>query len=132
MLQGLAKKTFSRSTISLLSRQNIDQVTILIHRSPEVVELAADLDKDLIHIPDIAQPAMPTVHVPSKGGTEFATSQSDRLVGDCDAAPGEQVFDIPEAEGEPMIKPHRVTDDFGWEVVISIQGFHRSSVPHAC
>ena len=73
---------------------------------------------------------MPTAQVPSKGGTEFATPQSDRLVGHGDAALGEQVFDIPEAEGEPMIEPHGVTDDLGREAVASIQRFHRSIVPH--
>ena len=78
------------------------------------------------------QPAMPTAQVPSKGGTEFAAPQSDRLVGDCDATLGEKVFDIPEAEWKPMIEPHNVTDDLTCEAVTSILGFHRSSVPHRC
>ena len=79
---------------------------------------------------DIVQLTMSTEQVPSKGGTETATLRFDRLVGHADAALGEQVFDILEAEGEPMTEPHSVTDDLGWEAVVSIQGFYRSSVPH--
>ena len=50
MLQGLGKKLFGRSTISLPGHQNIDHVTILVHCSTEVVELATDLDEDLVHM----------------------------------------------------------------------------------
>ena len=129
-IQGLAEKPFGRSTTSHPSHQNIDHVTILIHRSPEVVELPEDLDEDLIHMSDVAQPTLPTAQVPSEGGTEFAAPQSARFVGDCDATLGEKVFDIPEAEGGPMIEPPSVTVDLKWEAVTSIQRFHRSSVSH--
>ena len=130
MLQGLAKEPFGGSAIPLPDQQNIGHVPILIHRSPEVAELAADLDADLIHMQDVVQLVLPATQVPSKGGTEFATPQSDRLAGDCDATPGEKVFDISEAKGEPMMEPHRVTDDLRREAVTSIQGFYRSSVAH--
>ena len=129
-LQELAEKALSSSRVPAARDQNIQDVAVLVHRPPEIAALPADRDEDLIHMLDIAQPAMPTAQVPSKGGTEFATPHSDRLVGDCDTALGEKVFDIPEAEGEPMIEPHSVTDDLGWEAVTSIQGFHRSGVPH--
>ena len=75
-------------------------------------------------MPDIAELTMPTAQAPSKRGIESATPQSDRLLGHGEAALGEKVFDIPEAEGEPIIKPHGVTDDLGWEVVASIPRFH--------
>ena len=56
---------------------------------------------------------MPAAQVSSKGETGFVTPQSDRLVGQGDAALGDKVFHIPEAEGESMIEPHSVTDDLG-------------------
>lgn len=80
-------------------------------------------------MPDIAHPTMPAAQVPSEGGAELATPQSDCFVGHCDATPGKRVFDIPEAEVEPMKELHSVTDDLGWEALALIQGFHRSVTP---
>ena len=128
--QELAEKALGGSRVPTACDQKIQAVAVLVHRPPEMAVLPADRDEDRIHMPSIAQPAMLAAEVPSKGATEFATPPSNRLVGECDAALGEKVFDIPEAEGEPMIKPHSVTDDLGWKAVTSLQGFHRSRVPH--
>ena len=73
---------------------------------------------------------MLAAQVSIRGGTEYMTQQSDRLVGHGDAALGEKVFLIPEAEGESMIEPRSVTDDLGREAVTLILGFHQSSAPH--
>ena len=128
-----ATKRFARGDRRRLPAElaeKIDFLLKLLDRSTSPEDLPADRDEDLIHMPGIAQPAMPTAQVPSKGETEFTTPQSGRLVGPGDVAPGEQVFDIPAAEGEPMTEPHRVTDDLGCKAVASPQGFHRSSVSH--
>lgn len=74
-------------------------------------------------------PGMPAAQDSSEGGTEFVTPQSDPLVEFGDAALGEKAYDILEAGGEWMIEPHSVTD-LGWDAAPSIQGFHRSRVPH--
>ena len=58
MLQGLRKIPFSSSTISIAGHQNIDQATILIQRPPEVVELEADLDEDLVDEPDVSESSL--------------------------------------------------------------------------
>ena len=129
-LQELAGKARGGSRGPLARDQNIQHVAVQVDRPPEIAALPADSNQDLIHMPDIAQPAMSAAQVSSKGETESVTPESDHLVGDGDAALGEQVFDIPEAEGESMIEPHSVTDDLGWDAVTSIQGFHRSRVPH--
>jgi hypothetical protein len=50
-------------------------------------------------------------------GTEFQHPSPDGLVGDLDAALGEQLLDIPEAQGEAEIEPHGVPDDGGREPV---------------
>ena len=71
MLQCLVKKPFSSSTISLIGHQNIDHVTILIHRSPEVVELAADLDEDLVDEPDVTESSLFAPKISSIVNTEL-------------------------------------------------------------
>ena len=129
-LEKLVEKALGGSRVTTARDQNIRDVAVLIHRHPKMAAFRTDRDEDLIHMLDIAQPAMLTAQVPSKGGTELATLHSDRLVGDCGAALGEKVFAIPGAESEPMTERHGVTDDLGWEAVASIEGFSRSRIPH--
>src|SRR3954453_18566278 len=42
---------------------------------------------------------------------------SDTLVRDCDAAPGEEFFNVPEAECEAQVHPDRALDDVAWKAV---------------
>ena len=53
---------------------------------------------------------------------------ADRLVRDVDAALGEEVLDVPKTEAEPVVQPHRVTDDFRRESVSSVAR-HTATVP---
>lgn len=59
---------------------------------------------------------------------ELARPLADCLVGDGDAALGEQVFDVAEAKGEPLVQPHGLANDLRREPVTSIHGLHRSMV----
>ncbi len=110
---GPREKTLGCPCVPAARDRKIQDVAVLVHRPPEIAAFPADRDEDLIHMQGIANLTMPPAQVPSKRGTEFATPQSNRLVGHDDAALGEQVLDIPEAEGEPMIEPHGVTGDLG-------------------
>ena len=47
---------------------------------------------------------------------EMMTSNSEQV-----ATLSEKVFDIAEAQSEPMVRPNGMADDFGWETVASIQ-----------
>ena len=44
---------------------------------------------------------------------EMIDPAPDGLIGDDNAAFGQQIFDVAEAEREAKIKPDRVLDDFG-------------------
>ena len=54
MLQRPKKKAFSGSAISPPRHQNINQVSVLIHRSPQIVRLSPDRDKQFVSEPDVA------------------------------------------------------------------------------
>ena len=67
----------------------------------------------------------------ARASSEFPTPLPNRLVGDNDPAFGQKIFDITEAQAEPIVVPDGVTDDFGWESVSVIGGsmaFHRFSL----
>ena len=129
-VQEVAEEALCCSRVPAARDQNVYDVTVLVHRPPEIPAFAADLDEHLIHRPDIAKLTLLTAQVSSKRGTEIATPQPDRLVGHGDATLGEQVLDIVEAQSGPVVQLHSVADDLRWEAVASIKGFSRSSVPH--
>ena len=51
---------------------------------------------------------------------EFLTPVSDRFIGDKDSSLREQVFYVSKAQGEPMVEPNSVTDDYMREAMPSI------------
>jgi hypothetical protein len=74
-------------------------------------------------MPNITKPALPALEASAVLGPELQTSAPDRLIGDDDASFNEQVLDIPEAHRKPVVEPHGVADDLGWESVAVISGF---------
>ena len=53
VLQHFAEEAFGGFSISPAHHQNIDHVSILIHRSPQIVSLALDRDEELVNVPDV-------------------------------------------------------------------------------
>ena len=121
MSQHLTKEAFSGFPISSASYKNIDYVSILIDCSPQVVALTLDGDEEFIDVPDVAEPPLPPPQISSIGRTEFSTPVSDCFVGDKDSALREQVFYVSKAQGEPMVEPNSVADDFWRKTVASIE-----------
>jgi hypothetical protein len=58
MLQRLTKEAFGSLMVSVLRYQNIDNISIPIHCSPQVVALASDRNECFIDVPDISEPSL--------------------------------------------------------------------------
>lgn len=71
-------------------------------------------------MPGVAEPTLTTPELLGVFGSELSTPLPDGLVGDGDAPLREEFFDIAEAEREPMVQPHAVTDDFTRESVAAV------------
>ena len=56
VFQHLAKEAFSGSAVSMACDQDIEDVAILINRSPKITAFAADGDEQLVHVPDVPEP----------------------------------------------------------------------------
>ena len=70
---------------------------------------------------------------PSKVEPEGQAPLADALVGDGDAALGQQVVDVPKAEAESVTQPHGVGNDLGREPITVVAGLRSrgSSLPGA-
>ena len=59
----------------------------------------------------------PALQVPGDLRAELDRPAADGLVADIDAALSQQLLDVPEAQVEPKIQPHRVADHVRREAV---------------
>ncbi len=80
-----------------------------------------DGDEEFIDVPDVTQSSLFPTQSSGVGRSEFLTPVSDCFVGDDDSSLGEQVFYVSKAQGEPMVEPNSVADDFRRKAVASIK-----------
>ena len=73
---------------------------MLITRTPEIVQLAGDAEKDLVEMPLVACPRPPPPHLVRILLAELATPLTDRFIGQPDAARGHELFNIAITERE--------------------------------
>ena len=82
--------------------------------------LTRELDEHLIDVERIAETLVFSPQSPGKYRPKLDTPEPNRLVADRNTPFGQQVFDIPMAQVESMIQPHRVADDVGRKTVALI------------
>ena len=132
VLQQLAKEALSGSPVSAACDQNIQDFAVLVHRSSKIMTLAADCDEHFVHVPDVAESPLSSPQSMNIRWSKLSAPGSNCFAGYGDASLREKVLDIAKAQGEPMVQPNGMADDFGWKAVASIQGFHRSIVAGRC
>ncbi len=59
-LQELAEEPFGRAGIAMPLNQDVDHVSILVYRAPEIVPLSLDVHEELIQVPGVSEPTLPT------------------------------------------------------------------------
>ena len=70
-LQQLTKEAFSGSPIASRLDEDIDDVAILVHRTPEILPLTLDGYKHLVQVPRIAEATLPSLQPASVFWTEL-------------------------------------------------------------
>ena len=129
MLQYFAKETRHCTLVLPTQHKNVDDITVLVDRAPEVVPLPANLHHYLIHEPRVAELAATFAEVVRIIGTEFCTPQPNRLVGNGNAAFGQQILDVAKAQLKTVVILNGATDDLRREPVASIDVVYASIVP---
>ena len=107
--------------VTLGGHQDIENVALLIHCSPQVTGRATDFEEDLIEMPLVAglRPAAP--QVVGLDLAECAAPLTNSFAGHMDPAGGEKLFDSTVTEGETKIEPDSVRDDHGGITVALVQ-----------
>jgi hypothetical protein len=128
--QESSKESLCRTLITMRLNQNIEDVAILIHGTPEILLLAIDSNKDLIQIPVVAEPSLSSLQFPGIVRTELLTPLSNRLIRDDDSTFGEKILDISETHAEAMVGPDRIADNLARETIAGVTrriAFHETS-----
>jgi hypothetical protein len=71
-----------------------------------------DVDEEFVNIPNVTQATLFPLKYSRLCRTELGAPVSDRFAGDKDSSLCKQVFYVSKAQGEPMVQPNGVTDDF--------------------
>ena len=79
-----------------------------------------DVDDDFVEEPAVASRSLAFLYAAGELGAEGSPPLANRLLGHRYTTFGQEIFDIPEAQGEPMVKPYRSRDDVGRETVSAI------------
>ena len=76
--------------IPTVLHQDVEHDAVLVHRAPEIVQLAVDLQEHLIKVPGVARLRSALTELAGEVGAELEAPLSDALVADDDAPLGEE------------------------------------------
>ncbi len=79
-LQQLAEESFGGFLITARLDEDIDYITILVYRAPEVLAFTLYLYEDLVQVPCVTETTLPTLQSSSVFRPELNAPQSDRFV----------------------------------------------------
>ena len=119
-LEQLAEEFLGRVFVPQPLDQDIQDMTVLIHRPPQVVAFAMDCQKDLIEVPLVAWSGTPAAQLVGIGLPKLPAPVAYRLIRQDDATCRHQLLDVPVAQAEAEIQPDTVADDLCWEAMALI------------
>ena len=130
-LQQLAEESFGGFLITVRLDEDINHITILVYRAPEVLAFALYLYEDLVQVPCVTKTTLPTLQSPSVFRPELNAPKSDRFVRNRDASLSEQLFDVSKAHAKSVVEPDGVADDFRWKSIAVVAWRIGSSLDHS-
>ena len=111
-LQEFPKESPRRPPVPTGLDKEVDQVTVLIHRAPEILALTVNRDEDFVQKPRIAESALSALQPPGVVGAELPAPLPNGFVRHDEASLGKEILDIPEAQAVSVVQPDGVADDY--------------------
>ena len=107
--------------------QNVQHTAVLVRRSPQVIDVAVNLQADFIKMPLVSWLRASAAQLIGVDLSKLATPLPHGLVRDIDATSGEEFLNIAVAEGETEVKPDSVGKHLGGEEAAFVGGERDSS-----
>ena len=121
-LQQSAKESPRCTPVPTGLYEDVDQVTVLIHRAPEILALTVDRHEDFVQEPRISESTLSSLQLPSVVGAELPAPLASGFVGHDDASFGQQILNIPEAQAVSVVEPDGMADDVGRKAMPMVAG----------
>ena len=121
-LQELSEESPRRTPVPTGLDEKVNQVTVLVHGAPQILALTVDRDEDCVQKPRISESTLTALQPPGVIGAERPAPLPNRFVRHDDAAFGQQILDIPEAQAVSVIHPDGVADDFRRKAMPKVAG----------
>ena len=121
-LQQSAKESPRCTPVPTGLYEDVDQVTVLIHRAPEILALTVDRHEDFVQEPRISESTLASLQLPSVVGAELPAPLANGFVGHDDSSFGQQILNIPEAHAVSVVEPDGMADDFGRKAMPMVAG----------
>jgi len=130
--QQLAKEAHRRESVTPGLDKNINDNTVLINGSPEIMPRATDVEEYLIQMPLVAGPGTPSPQASGVILAELVTPAPDRFVADQYTSRSHRLFDVTKAHAETEVEPNTIRDDLSREPIATIRvAGHPFSIPFA-
>ena len=121
-LQELSEESPRRPPVPTGLDEKVNQVTVLVHGAPQILALTVDRDEDFVQQPRISESTLTSLQPPGVIGAELPAPLPNSFVRHDDAAFGQQILDIPEAQAVSVIHPDGVADDFRRKAMPKVAG----------
>ena len=131
-LQQFSKESPRGAPVPAGLDEEVDQVTNLVHRAPQILALTVERDEDIVQKPCISESTLSAPQPPGVVGAELPAPLPHGFVRHDDAAFRQQILDIPEAQVVSVVEPHGVADDFRRKAMAKVAGsssLHTGIVP---
>ena len=122
LLQQLAEQALGRMLVAPALDEDVEHHPVLVHRPPEPVLLPRDLHGNLVEVPRVSGTGQPATDLVGDALAELEASLPYGFVADRDAARGQDLIHVPQAQRKPEIEPDRMADDRGRKAVAGIAG----------
>ena len=103
--QQFPKESDGCSPIPVRLHEDVQDVTVLVYRAPQILLATLDRDEHLVEMPCVSHPTASAPQPPRVDRTEPLAPLPNRLVGDRHASLREEIFSIAEADAESIVEP---------------------------
>ena len=127
-LEDPSEEPFRCGSVAFLRQISVDNLTVLVDGSPQLVLCTADFNEDFIDEERVTEACMSPAQWLRVVRAKLLAPGANGLVADRNTSFGQQILDVSCAQAEAVIKPHGVLDDLRGESVAFV---HRMKRLHA-
>src|SRR5437667_633383 len=111
LAEQLAHEPYSCPLVSSALNQDLEDLTLMIDRAPQVHMPAGDPDDHFVEIPAITRSRTAPSQSLANRRSELEPPTANALVGNVEPALGKQLLNIAIAQAEPEVQPDSMLDD---------------------